>query len=225
MEESMGSLTCRWLKITLALFILPTIVYAQKADSRKIESLLSRQRAEAVEQLQVAATSAHLKLDPSISIETNVKGASSVVAAVSAASLNLPHLVTGVNVAFGYFDSYKVEARQNTVLPAGFYTIRLTATQGAIDEFMRTSETTPKDGSNSRTRPAAANAQAELIDMSGKVVSRVPAFFGRKPVVSLDSPHIVSGPTEPAGLNAFCMYVGGHLVCWGRDWLEAMDAF
>jgi hypothetical protein len=225
MEESMGSPTSRWLKITLALFILPTIAQAQKLDSRTIESLLSRQRAEAVKQLQVAAISVHLKLDPSISIETNVNGASSVVAAVSTTSLNLPRLVTGVNVAFGYFDSYKVENRQSTVLPAGFYTIRLTATQEAIDEFTRTAKTTPKDGSNSRTRPAAANAHAELLDMSGKVVSRVPAFFGRRPVVTSDSPRIVSGPTEPAGLNAFCMYVGGHLVCWGRDWLEAMDAF
>jgi hypothetical protein len=205
--------------------------HGQERSAMQVKNLLERHDREVRQHLQEAAAAARVKLESRSITRLNASGAATVVSALAGLeSVSDTTLAKGVNVAFGFFDLPQERGGVGPSLPSGFYTIRITASEQTADDLSKRNAATPLSAARGRIeRPSAANAWAEFVDASRKVVARVPAAFGvweRDTLSRGNEMHTVVVSPGAAQITSFCMRLGNgaYWVCWGSNWMDALDA-
>lgn len=205
-----------------------------ESQARQFDALNREYERRIEDGLQTAAAMARIKLDARTITTLNGNGARTSIAALAGLdSIPATRLSKGVDVAFGFFHLPQGPRGADPPLRIGFYTIRITATQEAMDASLKQNVgTPPPDPRSPAGRPSVTNAQAEFVDRSGKVIIKLPAAVGvwapdRRP--SEKKARIVIEPTGGAQNRSFCMRLGNnsYWVCWGNtsidDWFLLVD--
>lgn len=157
-------------------------------------------------------------------------GASLVVGAMSGLegvpAMELPH---GVDAGFAYLDLPDGPGGVQPNLPAGFYTIRVSATPQVIEEALKASGGVPPDTTSFAGRPSVPGAEVELVDAQGRIAAVVPARLG---VFSLTVPpdaakqRTLVEPTVGARyINVWIVCPNGWAVCLQVSWIDFFTYF
>ncbi|HSS49342.1 MAG TPA: hypothetical protein VLX28_10380 [Thermoanaerobaculia bacterium] len=84
-------------------------------------------------------------------------------------------LPKGVNTAFVYLDLPDGPGGVQPNLPAGFYTVRVTASLQTVQDALKASGGVPPDTTNPGASPTVPGAKIELVNAHGQVAAVVPA--------------------------------------------------
>ena len=130
------------------------------------------------------AEAAGTSVDPDSLLDASGNGAL-VVAGVTAglAKVAPSTLTKGVDMGFLYLDLPHDSGGVQPDLPAGYYTLRATASQKVLDAALAASGGEAPDPAATDTAPSVEGAQIDLVDTDGKVTTTLP---GRISVWSLD---------------------------------------
>lgn len=192
---------------------------------KQVDTLIAEHDRQILKHLQTAAAMARVKLDSRTITTLNGNGARTTIAGLAGLdSTPATSLPKGVNVAFGFFHLPQGPGGATPPLPVGFYTIRITASQQAVDASFNQNAGTPQPDPRSPVgRPSVTNAQAEFLDMSGNVIAKIPAAVGVWALDGLPTAKMRSfvEPTGGGQNRSVCRRMaGGYWVCWGNTWID-----
>jgi hypothetical protein len=157
-------------------------------------------------------------------------GANLVVGAIAGMErIPATALPRGVNAAFAYLDLPDGPGGVQPNLPAGFYTVRVSASAETIRAALKASGGVPPDTTSPEGRPSVPGAQVALVDAQGQVAAVIPGQLG---VFSLTVP---PGATkqrtlvEPiVGAQYIVVWVicpNGWAVCFRLSWIDFFTYF
>jgi hypothetical protein len=203
----------------------------RESQAKQFDAVNAANDRQILKSLQTAAAMSRVKLDVRTITTLNGNGARTSIAALAGLdSIPATSWPKGVDVAFGFFHLPQGPGGATPPLPVGFYTIRITASQQAVDASLKQNVGTPQpDPRSPAGHPSVTNAQAEFLDGSGKVIAKVPAAVGVWALDGLPTGKKVRSFVEPTGggqNRSMCMHMGEqggwhvYWVCWGNTWID-----
>ena len=192
--------------------------------------LLDSQKRPIAQAMAKAASRAGVSVNLDSLTQGSGNGASLVIGSISGLEkVPATQLPDGVDTAFAYLDLPTGPGGARPRVPAGYYTLRVTASQETVDEALKASGGVPPDTTSPAGRPGVPGAEVELIDVHGDVVAVVPgelAVFS--PVVPADqiSPRTMVEPIIGARyIIVWIICPNGWAVCLRVSWIDFFTYF
>ena len=202
--------------------------YAQPRP--ELGRLLDAQKRPIAQAMARAAARAGVSVNPASLTQGTGNGATVVIGSITGMEgIPATELPDGVNAAFAYLDLPDGPGGVQPNLPAGFYTLRVSASSETVEEALKASGGVPPDTTGPTGRPSVPGVKVELVDAQGKVAMAIPGqlavFSATVPPEAAKQRTLVEPIIGARYITVWIICSNGWAVCLQVSWIDFFTYF